>query len=177
MPHDVIQEFSKQKGTHDAFLVLAKFLNLSEMETTLYLGNPVVHFDTWALVMAYRRNRAVAIEMDKMVRELEELHGRWLPKIEYLFVQEGPRRDHIGKPLTQVTNRAWRNAVARAGLPKGTRFHDLRHTFASLHKRAGSDPYMIQRLGGWKSNRSMDRYTHILGPDLKRAAHNLDGVL
>lgn len=113
----------------------------------------------------------------QMVRELEELHGRWLPKIEYLFVQDGPRRNHVGKPLTQVTNRAWRNAVARAGLPKGTRFHDLRHTFASLHKRAGSDPLMIQKLGGWQSSRSMDRYTHILGPDLKRAAHNLDGVL
>ena len=75
MPHDVIQEFSKQRGTHDAFLVLAKFLNLSEMETTLYLGNPVVHYETWALVMAYRRNRAVAIELDKMVKKLEDQYN------------------------------------------------------------------------------------------------------
>ena len=30
----------------------------------------------------------------------------WLDDIEYVFVQRGPRRGTIGKPLTQVTNRA-----------------------------------------------------------------------
>ena len=55
-------------------MVLAKFLNLTEMETAAYLGNPVVHFETWALVMAYRRNRAIAIELDKMVKTLEDLY-------------------------------------------------------------------------------------------------------
>ena len=112
----------------------------------------------------------------EMVRELQDRY-HWLDPIQHVFVQSGPRKELIGKPLTQVTNRAWRTAVKKAGLPKGTRFHDLRHTFASMHKRAGTDALDIQRLGGWQSSKSMERYAHVSGPDLRRAAHNLGSVM
>ena len=67
-----MQEFIMQQGTDEAFLYLAKYLNLSEMETALYMENPVVHHETYELVMALRRNRVVAIEMDQMVKQLED---------------------------------------------------------------------------------------------------------
>ena len=102
---------------------------------------------------------------------------RWLDQIEHVFVQRGGRVKSIGKPLTQITNKAWRAALQKAGLPKGIRFHDCRHTFATLHKRAGTDDRMIQHLGGWQSSQSMERYSHITTPDLARAAHNLTGIL
>ena len=67
-----MQEFIMQQGTDEAFLYLAKYLNLSEMETALYMKNPVVHHETYELVMALRRNRVVAFEMDQMVKQLED---------------------------------------------------------------------------------------------------------
>ena len=100
----------------------------------------------------------------------------WLDEIEYVFVQRGPRRATMGKPLTQVTNRAWKNALKKAGLPSGIRFHDCRHTFATLHKRAGTDDRLIMHLGGWDSSKSMERYSHITTPDAERAARNLSHI-
>lgn len=72
----------------------------------------------------------------------------WLDDIEYVFVKRGPRRGTMGKPLTQAINRAWKNALKKAGLPSGIRFLDCRHTFATLHKRAGTDDRLIMHLGG-----------------------------
>lgn len=100
----------------------------------------------------------------------------WLDDIEHVFVQRGPRRGLMGKPLTQVTNQTWRNALKKAGLPSGIRFHDCRHTFATLHKRAGTDDRFIMHLGGWESTKSMERYSHITTPDAERAAHNLSHI-
>ena len=46
-----------------------------------------------------------------------------------------------------------------------------------LHKRVGTDARDIQRLAGWQSSESMERYAHVSGPDLRRAAHNLSSVM
>ncbi len=100
----------------------------------------------------------------------------WLDGIDHVFVQQGPRTSTIGKPLTQVTNLSWRKALKKAGLPSGIRFHDCRHTFATLHKRAGTDDRLIMHLGGWESSKSMERYSHITTPDAERAAHNLSNI-
>jgi len=56
----------------------------------------------------------------------------------------------------------WVNAVRAAGLPPGTRFHDLRHTYASLLIAAGEHPKVIQsRLGHSSITETMDVYGHL----------------
>ena len=45
----------------------------------------------------------------------------------------------------------------RAGL-KDFRFHDLRHTWASFHRQAGTSCDELKDLGGWKSRVMVDRY-------------------
>ena len=99
----------------------------------------------------------------------------WLHSIDYVFAQSQKR--NLGKPLSQLTNRSWRRAIERAGLPKGTGFHALRHTFASMHKRAGTNDQIIRKLGGWESMKSMERYSHISSPDLIRAASEIEKQL
>ncbi len=53
----------------------------------------------------------------------------------------------------------WRSAVKAAGLPTGTRFHDLRHFYASAMIAANLNPKVIQsRLGHATIAETMDTY-------------------
>ena len=57
---------------------------------------------------------------------------------------------------------AWRATVKRAGLPVGTRFHDLRHVYASTLIAAGVHPKVLQeRLGHASITETMDTYGHL----------------
>lgn len=59
----------------------------------------------------------------------------------------------------------WRAAVKKAGMPKGTRFHDLRHFYASAQIAAGVNPKAIQvRMGHASITETFDTYGHLL-PD------------
>jgi len=67
-------------------------------------------------------------------------------------------------PSTTFTD-AWRRAVAAAAAPKGTRFHDLRHFYASTLIAANLNPKVIQaRLGHATISETMDTYGHLF-PD------------
>ena len=60
---------------------------------------------------------------------------------------------------------AWAKAVERAELPKGTRFHDLRHFYASSLIDAGVNAKVIQRRMGHASiTETFDTYGHLF-PD------------
>ena len=76
----------------------------------------------------------------------------------YVFTSEGggPLRHH------NFYVRQFRLAVRRAGLPHGLRFHDLRHTAASLLISRGANPKQIQeRLGHSTIQLTFDRYGHL----------------
>ena len=62
-------------------------------------------------------------------------------------------------------------------LPKGTRVHGLRHTVATWHRRAGTDDRQVRKLAGWNSAKSIERYSHILAPELIEAAGNLENII
>jgi integrase len=65
--------------------------------------------------------------------------------------------------------RVFKPAVAAAGLPPGLRYHDLRHTCASLCIALGAHPKAIQeRLGHSSITVTLDRYGHLF-PKLDEA--------
>lgn len=75
--------------------------------------------------------------------------------------------DPQGRPLrrAQFGHAVWRPAVAAAGLPKGTKFHELRHFYASLLIRHGESVKTVQRrLGHANAAETLDTYSH-LWPD------------
>lgn len=81
-----------------------------------------------------------------------------------------------GEPLKRVNTRAWRNALARAGI-ENFRWHDLRHTWASWLRQQGVPTWALQQLGGWRDPKMVDRYAHIQVDHLKPFATKLDTIL
>ena len=66
-----------------------------------------------------------------------------------------------GKPVTQTSTKAWRDAIKAAGIATGFRWHDLRHTWASWHAQDGTPLNVLQELGGWASAEMVQRYAHL----------------
>lgn len=81
-----------------------------------------------------------------------------------------------GEPITRnVANHAWYTAVKKAGL-EDFRFHDLRHTWASWHRQAGSSCDELKELGGWKTRSMVDRYAKFATDHLREAASRIESA-
>jgi integrase len=100
--------------------------------------------------------------------------------LEILRRQIGKHRERVftyrGRPITQANTRAWRGALKRAGI-ENFRWHDLRHTWASWHRQAGTPTHELQRLGGWLSAVMVERYAHLAPDYLTQAAARIDPLL
>jgi len=71
----------------------------------------------------------------------------------------------------------WRAAVRAAGLPPGTRHHDLRHFYASTLIAAGVHPKVIQdRLGHATIAETMDTYGHLFPDASEQGRGALDAM-
>ena len=82
-----------------------------------------------------------------------------------------PKED--GKPVTEIPSKIWAAAAEKAGL-EDVRWHDLRHTWASLMRQQGLPLEVIQELGGWRDARMVKRYSHLSIDHLLEAAQTLD---
>lgn len=79
-----------------------------------------------------------------------------------------------GKPITSpISNHAWYSVLEVAGL-SDFRFHDLRHTWASWHRQAGTSCDELKELGGWKSREMVDRYAKYATEHLAVAAGRIE---
>lgn len=102
-----------------------------------------------------------------------------------LRLEKGPEYQDCGLVLCEddgspwTPNRfsaQWHKAVGERG--QKVRFHDLRHTHATLLLRQGVHPKVVsERLGHATINITLDTYSHVM-PDMQdEAAEKLDGVL
>ena len=67
--------------------------------------------------------------------------------------------------------------LKRAGLPK-VRFHDLRHTFATLALKSGVDVKTLSSmLGHYSAGFTLDTYTHATAQMKQDAADAIGGVI
>jgi integrase len=82
-----------------------------------------------------------------------------------------------GGPLRQsmVSTRLFKPAVRAAGLDPAVRFHDLRHTAASLLIRQGASVKAVQKqLGHASASITLDRYGHLFPDELDQLAERLE---
>ncbi len=90
--------------------------------------------------------------------------------------QIGKHPTHVfsfkGRPITQVSTKAWYAALQRAGI-ENFRWHDLRHTWASWHVQEGTPLFALQEMGGWESPEMVRRYAHLSAEHLAPYADRL----
>ncbi|MCH9032289.1 MAG: site-specific integrase [candidate division Zixibacteria bacterium] len=112
------------------------------------------------------------ITMSPMLREGLEQHRLLAPRSEMdlVFCQDN------GKPIQpdNMVKREFLPALQRAGLRR-IRFHDLRHTFASLLIAQGENVKIVQnQLGHSSATTTLDRYGHLMPNAEQEAASRLD---
>jgi integrase len=98
--------------------------------------------------------------------------------MEVVRTQRGRHPLHVftyeGKPIKQVSTRAWYKALERAGI-EDFRWHDLRHTWASWHVQGGTPLFALQELAGWETEKMVRRYAHLAAEHLAVYAGNTEG--
>ncbi|HZQ75406.1 MAG TPA: site-specific integrase [Burkholderiales bacterium] len=83
---------------------------------------------------------------------------------------------YAGRPIRQVSTKAWRNALKRAGI-EDFRWHDLRHTWASWLTQNGVPLNALQEMGAWRSTEMVQRYAHLGSEHIARHASVVDNLL
>jgi integrase len=73
---------------------------------------------------------------------------------DWVFVRED------GEQVRGIPSKTWAKACAKAGI-EDFRWHDLRHTWASIMRQGGVSLDVLQELGGWKQGRMVQRYAHL----------------
>jgi len=101
------------------------------------------------------RNIPMSLHLKQMLQPLKQ--GR--RQDDFVFVREGKR--------IICLKEAFKAACERAGI-EGFRFHDLRHTAASLLAGGGCDIITLQHILGHKSLSMTQRYAHLIPGRLDR---------
>ena len=112
---------------------------------------------------------SIGADAIEVLKEQRKKVGR---EIEYVFPSPN------GGPISpdSVLNMLHR-VLERAGLPK-FRFHDLRHTFATLALQNGVDIKTVSgMLGHFSAGFTLDTYAHVTTSAQKEAANTMGGVL
>ena len=95
----------------------------------------------------------------------------WLGRDQkYVFVKDN------GQIVREIPSKMWTRTLQKAGL-ENLRWHDLRHTWASLMRQSGQGLDVIQELGAWQDERMVKRYAHLSMEHLHKHSQVLDDVL
>jgi Phage integrase family len=91
----------------------------------------------WVDAVQSKNRRPIAVPLNTTAQEV-------------LRRQIGKHPDRVftyaGKPLDRANTHAWQKAPRRAGIAN-FRWHDLRHTWVTWHRQAGTPTHELQRLG------------------------------
>jgi integrase len=95
----------------------------------------------------------------------------WIGKSKkYVFVLP------TGESVKQLPSKMWKATLLKAGLTN-LKWHDLRHTWASLMRQSGEGLDVIQELGAWQDPRMVRRYAHLSTDHLAKFSATIDRVL
>jgi integrase len=86
----------------------------------------------------------------------------------------------VGTPINchNLINRSWKPLLRDAGLPLDTRFHDLRHTCATVLLSRNVHPKYVQELLGHANiATTLDTYSHVIPGMGNHAARAMEDAL
>lgn len=155
---------------HQRELVLFALATGLRQRNVLMLEWSQVNLDqrhAWIPGWQSKNRRAISVPLNDQA--VGVLQRQWGKHPERVFT-------YGGRPLKAANTKAWRAALTRAGI-EDFRWHDLRHTWATWQRQAGTPTHELQRLGGWQCGAMVERYAHLAPDQLAAAAGRLDGVL
>src|SRR5262245_6255148 len=113
-------------------------------------------------------------QLARALRELRETRSleasmKSLPMAEWVFLTP-----HGHRMTTEVLQKAFFACLDSAGIRR-VRFHDCRHTYASLLIQQGANvKYIQQQLGHGSISITLDIYSHLFHGDHRHQVHRLD---
>jgi integrase len=117
--------------------------------------------------------KALKAHRESQLEEREKLAELWQDH-DFVFATQ------VGTPLNRHNffRRCFKPLLEEAGLPRSVRFHDLRHTCATLLLSKNVNPKIVQELLGHANiSQTMDTYSHMLPDMQERAASAMDDIL
>ena len=120
----------------------------------------------FSLATGLRQSNVLKLEWSQI--NLEQRHA-------WIHAWQSKNRRPIAIPLNSANTRAWHKARKRAGIGD-FRWHDLRHTWATWQRQAGTPTHELERMGGWRTGAMVERYAHLAPDHLAVAASRLDSV-
>jgi site-specific recombinase XerD len=90
-----------------------------------------------------------------------------------VFACSYTQADKLFPKAVERAQRALREAGKDGSRLDGYTWHGNRHTFASRLVMAGVDLRSVQELGGWKSLKMVQRYSHLAPSHLHQAVERL----
>jgi integrase len=142
-------------------------------EATCTLAAPKTKQSRRQITLTRAARDALNAHRARQAQERLALGPAWDGTLELVFT------DPTGRPLNQIqlTRAAFYPLLQRAGLPH-IRFHDLRHTAATLLLGRGINPKIVsEMLGHATISITLDIYSHVL-PDMQaQAAAEMDAAL
>lgn len=140
---------------------MANGVNLAWSQVDLARGIAWIHHDQ------AKAERAIHVPLNTAA--LEVLRRRQGEHAERVFTFKD-------RPIGQANTRAWRQALARAGITD-FRWHDLRHTWASWHAQSGTPLSVLQDLGAWRSEAMVRHNAHLSPGDYATYAESVAAPL
>jgi integrase len=151
-----------------------KHLNLSTGRVTVADSLAELHDGSLQFSGSTKTDRVRVVRMPKSLTERISAHivGRPREGLVFPAAEGGPMRH------SNFYVRHFLPACQRAGLPDGTRFHDLRHTHVSLLIGLGAHPKAImERLGHSSITVTLNTYGHLF-PELEESlVDGLEGLV
>jgi integrase len=78
-----------------------------------------------------------------------------------------------GRPLRAISNQTWKTALEKAGI-EDFRWHDMRHTWATMLVQSGVPDNALQVLGAWETPSMVRKYAHHSTESVRAYANLVD---
>ena len=137
------------------------------------LGEPKTKNSRRSVNLTAAALQAVQSHLSRQLEEMERMGSLYRPG-SLVFANE------VGGIInpSNLRNRSFARLLKRAGLPPDTRFHDLRHTCATLLLSRNVNPKIVSEMLGHSSIAiTLDTYSHVLPTMQESAIRALEDVL
>ena len=146
---------------------------LTRIKGTYSVGEPKTKKSRRTVRLTTGAVAALRGHLERQLEEMERLGSLYQPG-GLVFASEA---GGIINP-SNLRNRSFAKLLQRAGLPSDTRFHDLRHTCATLLLSRNVNPKIVSEMLGHATIAiTLDTYSHVLPDMQEKAARALEEAL